>query len=42
MPERPKVKLEAPKDKSSIEEDKKSGERPPLLEAFKITNWDDV
>jgi hypothetical protein len=37
-----KLKVEAPKQNSSIEEEKKSGEQPPVLEAFKITNWDDV
>jgi hypothetical protein len=42
MPEHPKLKVEAPILEKQKEEEKKSAEQPPLLEALKITDWDDV
>jgi hypothetical protein len=34
--------VEAPIEEKPKEEEKKSAEQPPLLEAFKITDWDEV
>ena len=43
MPVQPKLKVEAPKQITPKEEEKKTGSgEPPLLEAFKITHWDEV
>ena len=36
------LKLEAPLFERLNEEEKKSGEQPSMLEAFKITDWDYV
>ena len=42
MPEQPQLKVEAPRQEKPKEEEKKTAEQPTLLEAFKITDWDDV